>query len=113
MKIKSILLALILYMFFSLSSVFMKLASLEPNLVYKIIFFGCSIVTLAIFSIAWQILLKKYDLSKVYCFKATTIIWGMLYGFLIFKEEINFYMIIGALITIIGVVIVLEDKKSE
>ena len=66
MKIKSVLFAIVIYLFFSLSSVFMKFASLQSNMFYKLVFFGLSILTLGIFSIAWQRLLNKFDLSKVY-----------------------------------------------
>lgn len=112
MKIKNILLAVILYAFMSLSSVFMKLASLESSITKKMFFYVASIFTLGIFAILWQKLLKKFDLSKVYVFKATTIIWGMLFGYMIFHENINYQMIIGALITVIGVIVIIREEKQ-
>lgn len=112
MNLKNILLAIILYLFFSTSSIFMKFAAMQNSLFSSIIFYGLSMVTLGIFAILWQKLLKKFDLSKVYVFKATTIIWGMVFGFLIFKEPITFSMIIGSIITIIGISIIIGDNKN-
>ena len=113
MNIKNILLAIILYMFFSTSSVFMKFASLQDSLFMSLVFYALSMGTLGVFAILWQKLLEKFDLSKVYVFKSTTIIWGMIFGFLIFKEPITIKMIIGSIITIIGICIIIGDKKNE
>jgi drug/metabolite transporter (DMT)-like permease len=113
MNIKNVELSILLFAFLSLSSVFMKFASLEKILLYKGIYYCLSIFTLGIFALLWQKLLKKYDLSKVYVFKATTIIWGMLFGFLIFGEKIKFTMIIGSIITILGIIIVIKEGKHE
>jgi drug/metabolite transporter (DMT)-like permease len=113
MKIKSVLFAVIIYLFFSLSSVFMKFASLQNNIFYKLVFFGLSILTLGFFSIAWQKLLNKFALSKVYFFKATTIIWGMIFGILLFNEKVTINMIIGAIITALGVAEILVGEKHD
>ena len=113
MKIKSVLFAIVIYLFFSLSSVFMKFASLQSNMFYKLVFFGLSILTLGIFSIAWQRLLNKFDLSKVYFFKATTIIWGMIFGILLFNEEVTINMIIGVVETTLGVATILTGEKND
>lgn len=113
MNYKNILLSIILYLFFSTSSVFMKFASIQSNLFLSMLFYILSMMILAIFAFLWQKLLKKYDLSKVYIFKATTIIWGMLFGFLIFKESISINMIIGSIITIIGISIIIGGKDND
>ena len=106
MKIKSVLFAIVIYLFFSLSSVFMKFASLQSNMFYKLVFFGLSILTLGI-------LLNKFDLSKVYFFKATTIIWGMIFGILLFNEEVTINMIIGVVVTTLGVATILTGEKND
>jgi len=113
MKFKSIFIACFLYSVMSLSSVFMKYASLQSDIIYKMLFYFVSIFTLGIFAILWQKLLTKNDLSKVYIFKSTTIIWGMIFGFLFFKEHISMKMILGALITVIGVITILRNGANE
>ena len=91
----------------------MKFASLQNNIFYKLVFFGLSILTLGFFSIAWQKLLNKFALSKVYFFKATTIIWGMIFGILLFNEKVTINMIIGAIITALGVAEILVGEKHD
>lgn len=113
MSKKYILFAIFIYTIFPVSSVLMKYAALNENFLFKILLFGLSIGTLGIFSILWQTLLKKVDLIKAYIFKSTTIIWSAVYGVILFNEQINFNMVIGMIITMIGImVIVLGDKKN-
>ena len=111
MKTKDILFAIFIYVIFPFSSIFMKYASLNERLLYKIILYICSISVLAIFSILWQKLLKKVDLTKAYLFKSTTIIWNVLYGIILFNEKIKPTMIAGLLITSIGIIIVILSEK--
>lgn len=113
MNFKNILIAVFLYAFLSLSSVFMKFASLQNELLYKVLLYGLAMMFLGIFAILWQKMLKKFDLSKVYIFKSTTIIWGMIFGLIFFSEKISVQMIIGALITIFGVCIMIMEGQHE
>lgn len=113
MKIKSVVFGTIIYCIFSLSSVFMKFASLQSNLFNKFLLFGVSIGILGVFSILWQKLLNKLNLNKAYLFKGTTLIWGLVYGVLIFGEKVSINMIIGVIIALIGIVIILGEEKHE
>lgn len=113
MKFKDILFAIFIYIIFPFSSVFMKLASSNSNMAMKLFLFCCSIGVLAIFSILWQMLLKKVDLTKAYLFKSTTIIWNVFYGILIFEEKITFMMVLGMIITTIGVMITIVGDKQD
>lgn len=102
-----------IYCMFSFSSVAMKYASFQTQLKYKLLFYILSLGILGFFSILWQILLKKMDLNKAYFFKATTIIWGMIFGYCFFQEIINFKMILGMFITTIGMIIILGEREDE
>lgn len=113
MSIKTVLSGIIIYCLFSLSSVFMKLASSQNYLIYKLILFSLSIGVLGIFSLLWQRMLSKLNLNKAYYFKSTTLIWGLIYGVLIFGEKITINMIIGIIISLLGVVLILGDGKHE
>lgn len=116
MNKKYVLFAILIYLIFPLSSVFMKLASENVDLITKFIFFSLSIFTLGIFSILWQKLLNKVELIKAYIFKSTTIVWSILYGIIIFDEKISFNKILGMVIAMIGLIItvkLLEEKKHE
>lgn len=112
MKKSNILFAIFIYTIFPLSSVFMKLASGNDDLIIKAIFFCLSIGALGVFSILWQKLLKTVDLTKAYLFKSTTIIWNVIYGIILFSEKITINMIMGIIITTIGVMITIVGGKE-
>lgn len=113
MNVKNIIFGTTIYGLFSLSSVFMKFASMAENIIGKLVLFCISIIMLGVFSILWQKMLNKMNLNRAYYFKATTIIWGLLMGVIFFQEKISFNMIIGSIICLIGVIIILGDKKYE
>lgn len=113
MKKKDILFAIVIYTIFPLSSVFMKIASGTENLIIKMVWFGLSIGVLGVFSLLWQKLLKNVDLVKAYIFKSTTIIWSVLYGILLFNEQITINMLLGMFITTVGVIITILGGKHD
>lgn len=114
MKIKDVLFAVIIYIIFPFSSIFMKYASQTDDMLMKLFLFACSIGVLGIFSILWQMLLKKIDLTKAYIFKSTTIIWNIVYGIILFNEKVSPMMIIGMTITTLGIIIItIGEKKGE
>lgn len=102
----------ILIFLYSFCGVFSKLASSNEFLSLKFcIFYGISIMILGIYAIFWQQILKKFSLTTAFFNKAVTIIWGMLWGILFFKETISINMIIGAIIVLIGVGLVVKDYE--
>ncbi|MDL2270867.1 transporter, partial [Methanobrevibacter sp. OttesenSCG-928-I08] len=46
-------------------------------------------IFLGIYAILWQQVLKRIDLNIAYANKSITVIWGILFGFLIFGETIT------------------------
>ena len=72
-------------------------------------FYAGVIAVLAIYALAWQQILKHIPLTTAFCNKAIGIIWGIMWGALIFKEQIKVNMIIGAIIVIIGVIVVVKS----
>lgn len=113
MKKNNILFAILIYTIFPLSSVFMKIASGQEQIIIKFIYFCLSIFVLGIFSILWQKLLKDVDLVRAYLFKSTTIIWNVVYGIILFSEKIKINMIIGIVITTIGVMITIVGGRND
>ena len=51
------------------------------------------------------------QLSVAYANRAIVVFWGMLWGKLVFNEEIRPNMIIGAVIIILGILIVVSSDK--
>lgn len=111
-KIKYFIALHIELLLFSLGGVCTKMASQYEFLSFWFIFFyGLVILNLGVYAIVWQQIIKKLPLNTAYSNKAITIVWGILWGFLFFKEQITWNMIIGALIVIVGVVLVVRADE--
>lgn len=111
-KIKNYILLHILLFIYSLCGIFSKLASNNEFLSLKFcIFYGMSIMILAIYALLWQQILKKFSLTTAFLNKAVTIMWGIIWGVLFFHETIKITMIIGAIIVFAGVsLVVISDE---
>ncbi|MBQ7203694.1 MAG: transporter [Eubacterium sp.] len=113
-NIKYIVLLHCLLFFFSFSGVFSKFASKQDFLSVKFCLLYVGIIAiLGIYAIAWQQILKHIPLTTAFCNKAVSIIWGIVWGALIFKEQVKINMIIGAAIVIIGVIIVVKSDDTK
>ena len=102
----------ILLLIMSLGGVCSKLASAEPFLSLRFcLLYGGMIAILGIYAIAWQQIIKHMPLTTAFCNKAVEIVWGIMWGALIFKETIKWNMILGAVIVIVGVIIVVTADE--
>lgn len=97
----------------SFGGVCSKMASKQEFLSLNfILFYGGVIAILGIYAIVWQQILKHIPLTTAFCNKAVSIIWGIMWGFLIFKETVKWNMILGAVIVIAGVIIVVMSDEQ-
>lgn len=102
----------LLFLFYSLISVCYKLASGNELFTFKFFFFyGILLILLFVYAIMWQQILKKLPLTVAYLNKAVVIIWGIIWGALIFHEKITWNMIVGSIIVVIGVCVVAYGKE--
>lgn len=102
-----------LLMVYSLGSVCSKLASQNDFLSPKFcIFYGLVLLDMMIYAILWQQILKKLPLTVAFANKAITIIWGILWGMLIFNESITPAKILGGIIIIAGIILVVKDDND-
>lgn len=97
---------------YSCCSLCNKLASAYPILSIQFVFlYGCSIMVLAVYAVLWQIILKKFELSIAYSAKPFSTILSMLWGVLIFHEEISWNMILGTGLILLGMQVVVTDRE--
>lgn len=90
----------------SIQGVFSKLAGKEKAMSLKWIFlFGMMFVTMLVFALAWQQVLKHMSLTFAFTNKPVTIIWGLIWGVLIFREHVTPNMIIGSVVILIGIMV--------
>lgn len=95
---------------YSLGGIFSKMASQNDFLSFPFLFwYGLGLLNLFVYAIVWQQIIKPLPLTTAYANKAITIVWGILWGFLFFDEAIKWNMIVGAIIVIIGVIVVVTS----
>ncbi len=112
-KVKYYVALHILLMVYSISGVCSKFASGEKFLSFRFcLFYGGIICLLGIYAIVWQQILKHIPLTTAFCNKAVGIIWGIIWGFLIFHEQVKWNMIVGAVIVICGVILVVRADEQ-
>ena len=91
-------------MVYTTSGIFSKLAAGESFLSLPfIIFYGIQILLLAFYALGWQQFIKRMPLSVAYANKAVTVIWGCIWGVLIFHEHLTAGNIIGGILVLSGI----------
>ena len=117
-KIKLYLALHIFLMIYATSSIFSKLAAGKPFMSLPFIFlYGMQILLLAFYAIGWQQFIKRMPLSVAYANKAVSVIWGCVWGVLIFHEHLTAGKIIGGVLVLIGIAMYGysegEEEESE
>ena len=102
-----VLLALhLLLAVYSVSSVFSKLAAEAAFLSWEFVLcYGAVLAILAIYALGWQQIIKRMPLTTAYANKAVTIVWGIVFGMLLFGETVTPLMLLGALVIVAGIVL--------
>ena len=104
-------LGFLIYSFYTVTG---KVAAKYDFLSVPFCLFYCALILiLFVYAILWQQVLKAIALSFATANKAITIVWGMLWSFLFFNEEITIKKIIGALIIISGILLLKNTIKPE
>lgn len=112
--LKSIILLQLAFLIYSLSSMFSKKAMYNnPTLAHIIIFYLLSLFMLGVYAIVWQQVLKRLELSVAFANKGITIIWGIIWGMIVFNEKVTLGMIIGAIVVIVGIIIMMYSKEDK
>lgn len=111
-KLKDYLFLHLLILFSTLGGVCSKTAARAEMFSLRFFFFyGLLLLILAVYAVFWQQIIKRMPLTTAYCSKAVTIIWGMLWGVLLFDETVTLKMILGAAIVFVGVVLVVKADE--
>lgn len=106
-------------MVYSVSGILSKLAAGKAFLSLPfLLLYGGEILLLAFYAIGWQQFMKRMPLSAAYANKAVTVIWGCVWGVLIFREQLSAGKIVGGLLVLVGVALYgwadgKADKETE
>lgn len=94
----------LLLMVYSTGAIISKLAARQEFLSLPfILLYGCQILILAFYAIGWQQFIKRMPLSVAYANKAVTVVWGCIWGVLIFKEHLSVGKVVGGLMVLCGI----------
>ena len=99
---------------YSVASVFAKLAGLQMGAAswfLTLVFLGLEVAALMVYSILWQLVLKRMPLSFAYTNKGICTLWTAVFGLLLFGESLTLGKAIGILVVLIGVLLVVTDHE--
>lgn len=112
-KGKMFLLLHLLFFFYSLFGICSRMASAYPFMSKGFIFYyGIVILSLVVYAILWQQIIRRMPLTTAYANKSVTVLWGILWGRCFFDEKITFSKIVGAIIVVIGIIFVVSGKED-
>lgn len=90
-----------------------KTAAAQEMFSFKFfLFYGLVLFLLFVYALAWQRILKYMPLTIAYANKGITIIWGMVWGALLFHEAITVKTIIGGAIILAGIYMVVTNNEQ-
>lgn len=113
-KLKVLLALHLLLILFSCSGIMSKLAAGYEFMSWGFILcYGAMLVLLGIYAIGWQQIIKRLPLTTAYANRAITVVWGIVWGALLFGESITAPKIIGALVVLAGVVLYATAGDDE
>lgn len=110
-KLKNYLLLHLNILLFSFTGVFSKAASVQFNEhglkgIWLYVFVMLMFLNCFIYALAWQKVIKRFDLNVAYANKTVYLIWSQIWAVLIFGENLSVRNIIGLLVVFIGVMVV-------
>lgn len=113
-KIKDIFMLQGVFFIYSINSIIAKLASGQESFSFKfLMLYGLELAVLGIYAVLWQQVIKKFELSVAYANKAVTLIWAMIWGAFLFKEQITLPKVGGILLVIAGIIILNSAKEEQ
>jgi multidrug transporter EmrE-like cation transporter len=96
-----------------LSNVFGKYAATEKVLSIRFLaFYAADLMILFVYSIAWQFILQKFPLSFAYFNKGIVMVWGVMFGIVLFHETINIATLISIALIIVGICVLGNASKD-
>ena len=105
----------ILLLIYSFTTVLSKFAAeAEAFSLSFFVYYGSVLGLLFVYAIVWQQIIKFLPLTTAYANRAIVVVWGIIWGVVIFKEQINVGKIVGALLVIAGVILFsVADGKEQ
>ena len=71
------------------------------------------VLLLGVYALLWQQVIKRFELSVAYANKAITLLWALVWGILIFHEEITPGKVIGILLVMAGIYVLNTGERPK
>ena len=110
---KYFLLLHVLLIIYSVSGICSKMATNKSFLSFDFLLcYFLLLLCLVIYALGWQQIIKVLPLSTAFSNKAITVVWGLVWGKLIFNESITAGKLIGIGLIVAGIVLFSHSGKS-
>ena len=99
---------------YAVVSVFAKYAGIhmaDGAVVPTLVFLALEAFALLVYSVLWQQVLKRMDLTFAYSNKGICTLWTALFGLLLFGESLTLGKAVGIVVVLIGVWLVVTDHE--
>jgi multidrug transporter EmrE-like cation transporter len=98
------------FIIYSFSGVFSKSAAINISEPFPFVcFLVLELLTLGIYALMWQQVLRRFDLVPAYSSKGIVVIWNLIWAALLFGEQITVGNLIGSCLVIAGIAVVSSD----
>ncbi|PHD26749.1 hypothetical protein [Bacillus wiedmannii] len=99
------------FFLYSIIMVYMKwAANFSVGSISFFIAYMILVILLFGYAIIWQQVIKPFEISKAYSHRGVIILWGLLWSVVFFGDAIKWNNLVGAVIIIIGIVVVVKDE---
>jgi len=114
MLVKVYLFLHIMLLIYSTAGIFSKMAAGQMwGSASFALCYAAMLVVLAIYALGWQQVIKHLPLSVAFAHRAIIIVWGMVWGYIVFGEYITIKNIIGVIVIMLGIVVYSSSEKIE
>ncbi|OUO85833.1 transporter [Gordonibacter sp. An230] len=104
----------VLLVFYSVAAIFSKLAAQhEAFSPLFCAFYLAALAVLAIYAVGWQQVLKRLPLTTAFANKAATVVWGMVWGVVVFGESLTPGKLAAAAFIVSGVVLFSSEGQRD
>ena len=94
----------------SLGGVCSKMAGRYPVGSFRfLLYYGFLMLILATYALGWQQVIKHMPLTTAYLSKASGMVWAVLWGTVLFHEQLTVRMIIGLITVLAGIMLVVRS----
>lgn len=104
----------LLFFLYSLTGIFSKLAARERFFSLDFLkFYVAEFIVLFFYAIGWQQVIKRIPLTTAFINKSITAAWGLVWGAVLFEEDITIKKLISIVFVIAGMAVYVKADEAK